>query len=68
MKYSFIARQRKAFSVDMMCQLLGVPRSGFYSHQLREITKPDDPKHNELLYWVKKKLLNPANLLMGHVG
>jgi len=66
-KYSFIARQRKAFSVDMMCQLLGVTRSGFYSHQLRERTKPDDPKHNELLYWVKK-LLNPANLLMGHVG
>ena len=54
MKYSFIARQRKALSVDMMCQLLGVTRYGFYSHQLRERTKPDDPKHNELLYWVKK--------------
>lgn len=54
MKYSFIARQKKAFSVDMMCQLLGVTRSGFYSHQQRERTKPDDPEHNELLYWVKK--------------
>ena len=54
MKYSFIARQKKAFSVDMMCQLLGVTRSGFYSHQQREKTKLDNSEHEELLYWVKK--------------
>lgn len=54
MKYSFIARQKKAFSVDIMCQLLGVTRSGFYSYKQRERTKPDDPEHAELLYWVKK--------------
>jgi transposase InsO family protein len=53
-KYSFIARKKKAFSVDMMCQLLGVTRSGFYSYQQRERTKPDDPEHDELLYWIKR--------------
>lgn len=39
----------------MMCQLLGVTRSGFYSHQKRTRLKPKgDPEHQSLLEWVKK--------------
>ena len=39
----------------MMCQVLGVTRSGFYSYQKRQRDKPEhDPEHQELLDWVKK--------------
>lgn len=39
----------------MMCQLMGVTRSGFYSHQKRNRLKPDDDSdYQSLLEWVKK--------------
>ena len=39
----------------MMCRLLGITRSGFYSYQTRERRKPkDDPARKELLEWVVK--------------
>lgn len=55
MKYSFIALHKKAWSVGMMCRLLGVTRSGFYSYQKRHQSLPDnDPEYQALLDWVKK--------------
>lgn len=39
----------------MMCRVLGVTRSGFYSYQKRQQNRPDnDPDYQELLEWVKK--------------
>ena len=37
-----------------MCQVLGVSRNGYYSYQQRQANKPDDPEHQEMLYWVKR--------------
>lgn len=37
-----------------MCQLLGVTRQGYYSHQRRQNNKPQDPLRDELIEWVKK--------------
>jgi putative transposase len=51
-KYSFIAQHKKAWPVDVICRLLGVTRNGFYNYQKHY--KPQDPLHNEMLYWVKK--------------
>ncbi len=39
----------------MMCRLIGVTPSGYYSYQKRKRTKPENnPWHQELLEWVKK--------------
>jgi len=37
-----------------MCRLLGVCRSGFYHYQKHTANQPEDPEHQEMLYWVKK--------------
>ena len=36
MKYAFIHRHRQAFSVQRMCHVMGVARSGYYAWQQRE--------------------------------
>ena len=54
MKYSFIARHKKTWPISLMCQVLGVSRNGYYSYQQRQANKPDDPEHQEMLYWVKR--------------
>ncbi|MBA2649575.1 MAG: IS3 family transposase [Legionella sp.] len=51
-KYSFIAQNKKAWPIDVMCQLLGVTRSGFYNYL--KCNKPPDPLHVEILDWVKR--------------
>lgn len=39
----------------MMCQIMGVTPSGYYSYQKRQVAKPEiNPDHAELLDWVKK--------------
>ncbi|HCX3290188.1 TPA: IS3 family transposase, partial [Legionella pneumophila] len=54
-KYSFIAQHKKTWPVGMMCQIMGVTSSGYYSYQKRKSTKPNnEPEHEELLEWVKK--------------
>lgn len=53
MRYRFIARVKKAYSVKLLCQLLGVSRSGFYDFLRREKRDPD-PEHEEKLEMVKK--------------
>ena len=53
MKYLFIAQHKKTWPVDLMCQLLGVTRSGYYDYQRRNYGRADDPYHRELLEAVK---------------
>ena len=52
MKYLFIAQHKKAWPVDLMCQLLGVTRSGYYGHQRRGGDRIDY-YHQELLEAVR---------------
>lgn len=48
MKYVFIAQHKKTWPVDLMCQLLGVTRSGYYGYQQRG-GNVADPYHLEML-------------------
>ena len=54
MKYVFIAQHKKTWPVDLMCQLLGVNRSGYYGYQRRHEGKIDDPYHRERLEAVRE--------------
>lgn len=53
MRFRFIAQQRKAYPIALMCRLLGVSSTGFYDYLDRH-GRPDDPEHLELLSWVKQ--------------
>ena len=53
MRYRFIARERKAYPVTLMCRLLGVSRAGFYDFLVR-CEEPDDPEHRERIDWARK--------------
>lgn len=53
MKYVFIARHKKTWPVDLMCQLLGVTRSGYYDYQRRNGDKTNAPYHREILEAVR---------------
>jgi transposase-like protein len=52
-KYSFITRYKKTWSVRLMCRLLGVQSHNYYSYQKRQTDKPDVLAHQEMLEWVK---------------
>jgi len=51
-KYVFIAQHKKTWPVDLMCQLLGVTRSGYYGYQRRGSDRTDS-YHQELLEAVR---------------
>ena len=53
MRFRFIAQQRKAYPVALMCRLLGVSTAGFYDY-LRRAERPDDPDRLKLLSWIKQ--------------
>jgi wyosine [tRNA(Phe)-imidazoG37] synthetase (radical SAM superfamily) len=53
-KYSFISQHRSSYPISLLCQVLGVKRSGYYHFQSSQASKADDPKHQEMLEWVKK--------------
>ncbi len=53
MKYLFITQQKNAYPISLQCQVLGVSRNGYYQYVRRQETQPDDPKHQEMLEWVK---------------
>ncbi len=52
MKYGFITQHKKAWPVDLMCQLFGVKRNCYYSFTKRKLSQPDDPNHQEMLDWI----------------
>jgi len=52
-KYVFIARHKRTWPVDLMCQLLGVTRSGYYDYQRRNGDKTNAPYHREILEAVR---------------
>ena len=60
-KYDFIARKKKTYPIDRMCQLLEVKRSGYYRWAKK---KNDDiySLHSEMLDWVKKIAKGAENL------
>ena len=51
MKYSLITRHKNTYPIRLMCQVLGVNRSCYYSYQKSEVRKID-PVHQEILEWV----------------
>jgi len=53
MRFRFIAQQRKAYPVALMCRLLGVSTAGFYAY-LQRAERPDDPDRLKLLGWIKQ--------------
>ncbi len=53
MRFRFIAQQRKAYPVALMCRLLGVSTAGFYDY-LKRGERLDDPDRLKLLSWVKQ--------------
>jgi len=52
-KYSLITQHENTYPVDLMCQLLGVKRQGYYAYFKRGKTRPD-ADHKERLDWVKE--------------
>ena len=38
----------------MMCRLMGVNRSSYYSYQRRQNNRPENPEHEGMLEWIKK--------------
>ncbi|WP_424511413.1 IS3 family transposase [Reinekea marinisedimentorum] len=53
-KYSFIAQHKKTWPVDLMCQLLGVKRHGYYSYMRRRLNQQVDPNRNEKVSLVRE--------------
>ncbi len=53
MKYSFITQHKNTYPISLQCQVLGVNRSGYYNYQAKQLNKPDDSEHQEMLEWVK---------------
>jgi putative transposase len=52
-KYSFIAQHRKIWPVVVMCHVLGVKSSNFYSFQKRKVSAIDDLTHQEMIELIK---------------
>jgi putative transposase len=50
----FIAQHKKTWPINLMCRVLGVARSGYYSFQKFGANKLDDPLHEEMLECVKE--------------
>ena len=53
MKYSFITQHKNTYPIRLMCQVLGVSRSCYYSYQ-RSTARRIDPEHEQMLEWVVK--------------
>ncbi len=53
MKYLFINRYKKTWPVSVMCRVLGVKCSSYYSFIQRLSNKPENPEHEEMLDWIR---------------
>jgi len=47
-----VAQEKKAYSVSLLCRVMGVSRSGYYGWERRRDRQPN-PEHEEKLSWVK---------------
>ena len=54
MKYAFITQHKNTYPISLQCQVLGVRRQCYYHYRRHTENKPVDPKHQEMLEWVKK--------------
>lgn len=54
MKYHFITQHKKIWPVTVMCQVLGVCRSGYYHFVRKQNTYQPEPLHLEMLEWVRQ--------------
>ena len=54
MKYSFISEHKKTWPIDVMCCLLNVKRTNYYSFQQRKLDKQPALDHEDMLYWIKR--------------
>jgi transposase InsO family protein len=52
-KYSFITQHKNAYPITLLCQVLGVSRSGYYRYEKIQADPPADPTHQEMLEWVE---------------
>jgi putative transposase len=52
-KYLFINRYKKTWPIRVMCRVLSVKCSSYYSFIQRLGNKPEDPEHEEMLVWVR---------------
>ena len=52
-KYHFIAKKKKTYPIDRMCQLLEVKRSGYY-RWVKKMNDDIDPIHSEMIELVKE--------------
>ncbi|MEJ1340411.1 MAG: IS3 family transposase [Candidatus Sedimenticola sp. (ex Thyasira tokunagai)] len=43
---------KNAYSISLQCHVLGVSRNGYYRYQRVQMSRPDDPVHQEMLEWV----------------
>ena len=66
MKYLFIAQHKKTWPVDLMCQLLGVTRSGYYGHQRRGCDSTDY-YHQEMLEAVRDIAKATEDMIGSHI-
>jgi len=48
-KHVFIAHHKKTWPIDVMCQVLGVSRSGYDHDPKRRKRKASDPEHEAIL-------------------
>jgi len=53
-KYLFTAQNKNIWPISLQCQVLGITRSGYYSYQARLESRPDDPRHQEMIDWVSQ--------------
>ena len=48
-KYSFIAQHKKIWPITLMCKVLEVNSSNYYSFQRRKANKIADPEHDDII-------------------
>lgn len=54
-QYAFIAERKKTYPIDLMCQLLGVKRNGFYRDRKHQgARQSSDDKRDEIIEWRRK--------------
>ncbi|MFT5636839.1 MAG: transposase-like protein [Cognaticolwellia sp.] len=51
--YSFIAQYKKTWPISLMCKVLEVNSSNYYSYQKRKAEQIDVPAHDDIIAWIQ---------------